>query len=445
MNPAHPRLRPVYKTPGASDPIRLYTGSIELRKGAYVGAGSGTINLIWRVLGPEVRFEIPSLQPVNYLETADCTLTAGPVQGDVPAFLSEVNVSGGTGGEGVGVRGYPRRNILTGIEQPVAQILFHVVNYWPFLNPRPDPAPSDYHVGRVVFEGDGWRVTLQSVERVSRLHELVQGDSAFGITHVGRAERVDGTLFSRGVAHQLLHALHAFLSFTRGMWSPPILFVGLDVGGTPVWEDWTTRKASPGREVLTWFPVHGPECLGVVFPGFMNLWQNPATREILEVAIHWYVEANMVSAAIEGSVILAQTGLERLAYYILVHDRSRLAERDFQPGGLSAAERLRGLFNEFGLPLVIAPALRISALPALAVARSWTDAPHALVQLRNCIVHPDQRNLRSLEAIPVDARREAWMLCLWYYEVVLLKWFGYSGAYVNRLTVTHTGHTEPVP
>lgn len=99
MNPSPlPRLMPVYTTPGASDPIQLYTGPIGLRQNAYVGAGTGAINLIWRVLGPEIRFEIPSLQPADLLDATECTVTAGPVQGVVPASLSEVNVSGLPGG-----------------------------------------------------------------------------------------------------------------------------------------------------------------------------------------------------------------------------------------------------------------------------------------------------------------------------------------------------------
>lgn len=446
MNPAHApgRLTPVYTTPGPSDPIRLYAGPVGIRQGAYAGVGDGTIELIWRVLGPEVRLDVPALRPTDSLRPEECTLTAGPVQGDVPASLSAVQVSGGTGGTALGVSGYPRRNIVTGTDQPVAGVLFHVVNFWPFLNARPDPAPSDYDAGRVAFEGGGWRVTLRKVEGLHRLHERVQHESGYGISHVGRAERVDGSLFSRGDAHQLFHALHAFLSFARGMWSPSILFVGLDAAGKPVWEDWTTRQASPGRGVMSWFPVHDPECLGGIFPGFMDRWQSPAAREILEVAVHWYVEANQAAGAIEGSVILAQTGLERLAYYVMVHDRRLLREQDFS-GALPAAERLRRLFNEFGLPLPIGVASRTHILRALAASRGWTDAPQTLVQLRNCIVHPDQKNLRSLQAFPPDARREAWLLCLWYYEVVLLKWFGYAGVYVNRLTVEYTRQTERLP
>lgn len=449
MNPAPPpRLTPLYTTPSPSTHIPLYTGQIGIRQGAYTGAGSGAINLIWRVLGPQVRFEVPSLLPADILHPEECVLTAPPIQGDILAFLSGVTTSSGPHGSALGARGLPRHNIVVGIDQPTTQVLFHVVNFWPFLHPRPDPAPIDYDISRVVFVGSGWKVTLQGVDRLSELEEQVRHESGYGITHVGKVERVDGSPFTRAEAHELFHALHSFLSFARGIWSPPILFVGLDASGAQLWHDWTVRQASAGRKVSTWFPVMEPQCLGAIFPGFMRLWQNPDTREILEVAIHWYIEANIGSGAVEGSVILSQTGLERLAYYIMVHDRGLLTEANFQngPGRLNAAERLRRLFNEFGLPVTVGPVRRrINNLPALATAQMWVDAPDGLVRLRNCIVHPDQHNIQRLQNFPVVARREALTLCLWYYEVILLKWFGYSGVYVNRQTAAFVGETEQIP
>jgi len=233
--------------------------------------------------------------------------------------------------------------VVIGSESPEHQVIFHVVNFWNFLNPRPENAPPEYDVGRVVFEGGGWRVTLQSVPGLGDLEACLRNDSGCGITHVGRAEKVDGSAFSRKDARELFDALHSFLSFARGMWSPPILYVGVDRSGTPVWQDWTVRQASPWRVVMTWFPEHEPQCLAGAFPGFMRLWLDPDHRDILQVAIHWYIEANLGSGAIEGAVILCQNGLERLAYYIMVHERRTLRERDFGRGGLSAAERLRRL------------------------------------------------------------------------------------------------------
>ena len=53
--------------------------------------------------------------------------------------------------------------------------------------------------------------------------------------------------------------------------------------------------------------------------------------------------------------------------------------------------------------------------------------------------------MQRLQNYPLPARREAWIICLWYFELVLLKWFGYSGHYGNRQTIRFNGETEVVP
>lgn len=446
MNPGTPiaRLTPIYTTPVPDQPVRLHQGRLGIRQGDYSGEGDGTLDLVW-TSRPKLRFDIPSLTPVGVVRPDECVLTLPSLNAEATAHISDARHSGGEHGQSVGARGQPDRNVVIGSEAPAHQVIFHVVNFWAYLNPRPENAPPEYDVGRAVFEG-GWRVALQRVPGLRDLEACLRNDSGCGITHVGRAERVDGSAFSRDDAHELFNALHSFLSFARGMWSPPILYVGTDRTGTAVWRDWTVRQASPWRVVMTWFPEHEPQCLAGAFPGFMRLWLDPDRRDILQVAIHWYIEANLGSGAIEGAVILCQNGLERLAYYIMVHERGTLREQDFRPGGLSAAERLRRLLTEFGLPTAIGPPkLRVNDLPALAAAQGWRDAPDALVTLRNSIVHPDQRNMQRLQNYPICARREAWTLCLWYFELVLLKWFGYSGNYVNRQTIRFNGETEVVP
>ena len=443
--PAITRLRPIYTTARPDEPVRLHQGRLGVRQGDYSGEGEGTLDLEW-TWGPKLRFNIPSLTPLGALRPDDCILTMPSFNAEAPAHVTHVRHSGGEHGESLGAGGELRLNVLTGNAAPVHQVIFHVVNFWPYLNPRPENAPPEYDVGRVVFEGGPWKVTLQSVPGLRELQGCLGNDSGCGITHAGTAERLDGSAFSPEDAHDLFNALNSFLSFARGIWSPPILYVGTDRSETVVWRDWTVRQASPWREVMTWFPELEPQCLARAFPGFMRLWLDPDRRDILQVAIHWYVEANLCSGAIEGAVILCQTGLESLAYYIMVHERGILRDQDFRPGGLSAAERLRRLLTEFGLPTAMGPPrVRVSELPALAAARGWQDAPDALVTLRNSIVHPDQRNMQRLQNYPISARTEAWTLCLWYFEMVLLKWFGYSGNYANRQTIRANGDIDVMP
>ena len=117
----------------------------------------------------------------------------------------------GEEGEFAGARGQPNRNIVIEGDASAQYVIFHVVNFWAYLNPRPVNHPPDYDVGRVTFEGGGWRVVLQHVDGLSTLEASLRYDSGCGITHVGRAERVDGSAFSRADAHELFDALHSFL------------------------------------------------------------------------------------------------------------------------------------------------------------------------------------------------------------------------------------------
>lgn len=447
MNPdtSITKLMPIYTTSQPDEPVRLHEGQLSIRQAAYAGEGDGRLDLVW-TSRPKLRFDIPSLTSVGSVRLADCILTIPSLQAEAPAHISDVHVNFGEKGNSSGVRGQPDGNMVIGNASPAQHVIFHIMNFWAYLNPRPKNAPPEYDIGRVVFDGGGWRVILQSVPGLRDLETCLRYESGYAITHVGRAERVDGSTFSREDSHELFAALHSFLSFARGMWSPPILYIGVDGNGATVWRDWTVRQASPWKVVLTWFPELEPQCLTGTFPGFMRLWLDPDRRDILQLGIHWYIEANLGSGAIEGAVILCQTGLERLAYYIMVHERRIFGEHDFRPGGLSAAERLRRLLKEFRLPTAIGtPRLRVADLPRLASAQGWRDAPETLVTLRNSIVHPDQRNASRLQNYPIPARREAWTLYLWYFELVLLKWFGYSGNYANRQSIQFNGETEVIP
>ena len=71
-----------------------------------------------------------------------------------------------------------------------------------------------------------------------------------------------------------------------------------------------------------------------------------------------------------------------------------------------------------------------------------TDAPNALMEMRNYLVHPEHKYH------PVDFRpaiHETWKLGLWYLELSLLKLCEYSGEYHNRLTSEWVDQIEYVP
>ena len=88
-------------------------------------------------------------------------------------------------------------------------------------------------------------------------------------------------------------------------------------------------------------------------------------------------------------------------------------------------------------------ALRISpeSCPELAILgrkHSWEHGPHALVELRNNIVHPEDKYYNMFQR----AYYEAWNLAQWYLELTLLKLCGYEGNYAiassGEIAITST-------
>ena len=60
----------------------------------------------------------------------------------------------------------------------------------------------------------------------------------------------------------------------------------------------------------------------VPFSGFLKLWLDEAWQEVIDVAGHWYVEANAQAGSIEGSIVLTQTAFELLASAVLVENEN---------------------------------------------------------------------------------------------------------------------------
>ena len=60
------------------------------------------------------------------------------------------------------------------------------------------------------------------------------------------------------------------------------------------------------------------------------------------------------------------------------------------------------------------------------------DAPEAVVQIRNAIVHSQEEKRAKLNKIENMAKYEALQVCIWYIEVALLKILDYKGDYTNR-------------
>ncbi|MCH8150269.1 MAG: hypothetical protein IH987_20215 [Planctomycetes bacterium] len=179
--------------------------------------------------------------------------------------------------------------------------------------------------------------------------------------------------------------------------------------------------------------------LSDLFLAFYTRWKDDLWGPVIRTAIYWYVAANNRGSEIgvDAGLILAQTALENLAWTYCVQDRKMVSPRAFDPGGLSAADRLRLLATALGIPTELPRNFR-----ALRAKRGnkWDDGPDAITGIRNSVVHPAKKS-----EFAEGSYFEAWKLSLWFLDLVFLHLLEHDGEYANRLSQRWIGEVETVP
>jgi hypothetical protein len=230
---------------------------------------------------------------------------------------------------------------LTPVSRPVAPpgipqaslstVVFHVLNLPDFYvrSPVPSGSPNRFMARHdVSLVARGWRVNISSHQATSALADSLQRSGGYGLTHVGKIEREDGSPFTREEARQVLEVLYYYLSWVRGLWVDVCLPVGFSGDGERVWVEWDLRHSSPWKTVLSWSdPGHG-NLIEEVFPGFMNKWQDEFWQRPLRETIYWYLVSN-VGGYCDAGLILTQAALELLAWVRCVSDQNLVSADGF--------------------------------------------------------------------------------------------------------------------
>ena len=282
--------------------------------------------------------------------------------------------------------------------------------------------------GSALIRVDNWEIEVSAVPDLHEIEATLNMEGGYAITHIGTVRRPNGGVFDAEDAEPLLSALQLFLSFARGTFCGLTLVIGKDPKGETAWERWGTQRVTewfnPGA---TWFDKNNGFILADAFPGFWKLFQDQ--ERLVRTVVGLYLNANLGSHGVgyDCGLTLTQAALERLSC------------RDPK---LKTGEQIKKGLRKIGLS---EKALRIlpEGCPELAELGSehgWEHGPHALVEMRNNLVHPKDKygNVSS------RAYYEACNLGQWYIELALLKLCGYEGNCANRLTQKWVGSIEPL-
>lgn len=321
----------------------------------------------------------------------------------------------------------------------IKSVTFHLFNFTDLLGTRYSKLKTgskEIAINHVDLISDEWNVELKSLSSTKENFEKLKEVGGQHITHIVKIQKANEKLFSGKEAQDCLSALRLFLSFAKGGWSEPICAIGFDVTSNRIWELWSSPKESWDIPI-TWFDPHNSSQLIKLFPAFMNKWGNDYWREALNEIIYWYLNANNTSQGTDAGIILTQTAIERLSYEFVVNERQLISSNGFK--NLWASDKLRILFSSLRIPIDIPK--ETSKIESLAKEFKWQDAPHALTEIRNSLVHPEHKSHGKFESVYY----EAWNLGLWYLEMGILASCNYNETYSNRLKFRWIGQVENVP
>jgi hypothetical protein len=259
------------------------------------------------------------------------------------------------------------------------------------------------------------------------------------LTHSGILRCKEGARFRSEDAKHLLSDLSLFLSFVAGWWVGIGFVRGRNAKGKVVWQLWGFSRMQANATANSWYNWKMEGMLEQLFPGFIQLLQQPSWREPLSSILYWYNRSNSLAAGVDSSIILSQAGFELLAWTVLVRDSKLLSEDNFH--SLNAEGQLRVLLGHLGVPLAVPTGL--VELTRLGKELNWSCGPQALVAIRNQLVHPaKKRGGRSRHVYPYY---EAWLLGQHLLELCILRLCKYQGTYVDRTNMQALPQPIPVP
>lgn len=343
-------MEPFYTTRHVNEPVTLYSGRLTLGTLGKELTGFGAIEYVWTP-DSEIRFRLdlegdPVRALVAMLQPREAQTITTQTGGYAGCFATRISKM---------ISGIVNEPMVIGGAKEATKVYFHLLNCESGRG-LPVSVGSGVMAARLVFVAGGWRIIIDPVSEIARLHEELQSVGGYAITHVGCLERIDASVFKIDEAQKAIDCVHYFLSFAHGIWVAPVLVIATDAEGRRVQETWKNAFSSSYQRHTCWCAGHSLDSLAELFPKFFSRWHDPLWNDTLRRAIWWYVASNEKAGGLDGAIILVQVALELLAWVVLVEDGHLISRSGFEK--LSAADRLRLLVSRTAVSLALPPELQ---------------------------------------------------------------------------------------
>ena len=280
---------------------------------------------------------------------------------------------------------------------------------------------------RLTLENNNYIITLDKCPDFTKRQDSLEKKGGFNILYAGELINKKGSIDYEDT-RDILNCLNAFLSFLNGRRTSALFIQGVYESDV-IWCDFSNHLVDSYKAVNSWPQFSNVDSLNKIWFKFSEFWKDSDSRDFLTSLIHWYVEANCQAGFTEGSIIMAQTALELIYNWWIIEDKKLIIGKDSE--NINASNKIRLLLSQLNISHSVP--ISFNHLQEYIINNiNVIDAPDAVVQIRNAIVHSQEEKRRKLSEINLLAKYEALQLSIWYIEMSLLCILGFDDKYQNR-------------
>lgn len=410
--------------------IKIYEGEFEIVRTDKAEKVFGVINLKW-LPNIDVEFEVKIPTTGGFLGL-ECNLSeeltikindfdAGQIRISHQSLKMPENQ--------IELRGYFTKGIVLGDNSVEVQTIRFAVPNLRKLTGASDFRDEErvYFSQRITLDANDYVIKLDRVSNYEKLEKELDKSGGFAITHIGEAISVKKQ-FAKESVKIIQDELRLFLSFLNGSKTSLISTHGI-FEDKSVWREYRNTVVDTYKYVQSWLPKYDSSDLENLYKMFYELFKKDGCKDFLQTVVHWYNSANTGAGAIEGSIVLAQTALELIFNWWIVEQKKMILGEDSKD--LSASNKIRLILSQLNQSSDIPNHYR-GLKDVVRNTGETQDAPEAITQIRNAIVHSHKEKRKKLKDISVDAKFFALQMSIWYIELSLLKILEYNGKYQNR-------------
>ncbi len=416
----------------ANCPIKIYEGEYLLKSETEEIKVNGTITFDWVANSGSHFSGKVELEKSQYRTFAD-SISVYKIIIDSLEFGSGfiIKTSFGSNCDGSFIKGVLSQQAVLGDKSiAVEKIIFSIPNFRDLHGlPVKKITPTNYStsMNRLRLENDYCIICIDKCSDYKNRQESLEEKGGYIILYYGELKSKKGSLKLEDTK-DVFHCLDTFLTFINGRRTSAMFLQGI-YEDEVIWCDYTDYFVDPYKVVQSWQQRHSIRGLNELWQNFSSLWKDTDDKNFLTSAIHWYVEANGNRGFSEGSIIMAQTALELLYNWWIIENKKLIIGKDSE--NINASNKIRLLLSQLNINHSVPEALK-QLKQFIVDSKDIIDAPDAVVQIRNAIVHSQEEKRKKLSSIHYKAKYEALQLCIWYIEMTLLCILNFDDIYFNR-------------